>query len=75
MQAGEIAKPLRARPFESFRLRMSDGSSVIVRHADQALVTARRIFIGHPAQRADLESETLPTDEPAEDWIVLDPST
>jgi len=52
MQANEITRLFQVRPFESFKLRMADGSSVTVRDPDQALVTVRRIFIGLPAKRS-----------------------
>ncbi|MCP4249858.1 MAG: hypothetical protein GY778_22680 [bacterium] len=34
------------RPFEPFRLFMSDGSSYPVRHPDQVIVTARAAYVG-----------------------------
>ncbi|MEZ6085019.1 MAG: hypothetical protein R3E58_14045 [Phycisphaerae bacterium] len=73
MQAGEINKLLKVRPFESFRMRMTDGSSVVIRHPEQALVTARRMFIALPSKQSTREPATLKTDKPADDWMVLDP--
>jgi hypothetical protein len=52
---------------------MSDGSSVVIRHPEQALVTARRIFIGLPAKRSARDMATPSTDKPADDWTLLDP--
>ncbi len=73
MQATEINKLLKVQPFESFRMRMTDGSSVVIRHPEQALVTTRRMFIALPSKRTSRERATLKTDKPADDWIVLDP--
>jgi len=73
MQADEITKLLSVRPFEPFRLRMTDGSSVVIRHPEQALVTARRIFIGLPAKHAARELATPATNRPADDWTLVDP--
>jgi len=73
MQANEITRLFQVRPFESFKLRMADGSSVTVRDPDQALVTVRRIFIGLPAKRSGRSIATPPTYDLAEDWIMFDP--
>lgn len=46
MRIEELHKLLRRRPFEPFRIYMSDGSAYAVTHPDQVIVTPRAAYVG-----------------------------
>lgn len=48
MRAEDVIELLRTRPFNPFRLYLSDGSQHEVRHPDLAIVTSSTVFIGIP---------------------------
>ncbi|QDT39701.1 hypothetical protein [Stratiformator vulcanicus] len=55
----KIHRLLRARPFRSFRLYLSDGSEFEVRHPESALLTQGGLYIG---RYADEQSEIPESD-------------
>jgi hypothetical protein len=48
----EILRILRQRPFQPFRLRLSNGIVHEVRHPEMAMPTATTVIIGQPAADA-----------------------
>ena len=51
MEATEIIKLLRVRPFEPFRIHMTDGRSFDIDHPELSIVTRRKMIIGVGANR------------------------
>lgn len=48
MRPEDILTFLRARPFEAFRIHMSDGSSFDISHPELAIVERSKIIVGVP---------------------------
>jgi hypothetical protein len=44
----DILQLLRAKPFEPFRIHLSDGSSFEVKHPELAIVERSKVIIGVP---------------------------
>ena len=54
MTADQVRELLRARPFQSFEVRMTDGRVFQVRDPETACVTPSRLVLGDPsADRID----------------------
>jgi len=51
MRPDDIIGLLRARPFEPFRLHLSDGSHFDVGHPELAIVGRNRVVVGLPGKR------------------------
>ena len=51
MRPEDILKLLRARPFQAFRVRLSDGQQFEVRHPELAMVSRSQMIIGIPDTR------------------------
>jgi hypothetical protein len=48
MRPQDVLQVLRMRPFEPFRLCLSDGTSVEVRHPGLAIVEQSKVIVGVP---------------------------
>lgn len=48
MRADDILQLLRARPFQPFRISLSDGKQYEVRHPEAAIVSRSTVFLGIP---------------------------
>jgi len=48
MPLEQLVQLLRARPFQPFRLVMTDGTVYEVRHPELVIATAGRAFVGYP---------------------------
>ena len=51
MRPEDILAFLRARPFEPFRIHMSDGSTFDIGHPELALVERSKVIVGVPGPR------------------------
>ncbi|MCZ6683418.1 MAG: hypothetical protein O7B26_09540 [Planctomycetota bacterium] len=49
MRMQELQDTLRKTPFEPFRIRLSDGQSLHVRHPEFAGLTRHSVFVGVPS--------------------------
>ncbi len=49
----DLVAEIKARPFEPFRIQMSDGSSFDVLHPDQAMVTRGHLIVGLPPEASE----------------------
>lgn len=58
MTAEKIDEFLHRRPFEPFRIHMSDGSSYEVRHLELALLTRREVFVAEPPRTGKYPTRT-----------------
>ena len=59
MRPQEIRAHLRQRPFEPFRIYMSDGSSYDVRHPEMALVSRTKVVIATKLAWDDLPDQLV----------------
>ena len=50
MLADEMRDELRKRPFEPFRLCLTDGTVYEIRHPDLVMVGLQRLLVGVPAE-------------------------
>lgn len=58
MRPEDILELLRARPFEPFRLHLSDGAAYDIRHPDMAIVQRSKVTVAvPPAQQSDGPAE------------------
>jgi hypothetical protein len=57
--AAQIRRRLFGRPFQPFRIFLSDGSHHDVPHPEFAWVIANRVFVGLPGKNGDLLSEEM----------------
>ena len=48
MKPDDVLQLLRRRPFEPFRIHVSDGSTFEIRHPDLAIVERSKVIIGVP---------------------------
>jgi|WetSurMetagenome_2_1015567.scaffolds.fasta_scaffold1473836_1 hypothetical protein len=48
MRPEDILQLLRRRPFEAFRIHLSDGSEFDIRHPELAIVERSKIIVGVP---------------------------
>jgi hypothetical protein len=62
MPARELLRLLRARPFEAFRIYMSDGKHYDIRHPELAIVETSKVIVGVPGRRGP--------DEPVKDTAI-----
>lgn len=51
MRPDDIVQLLRTRPFEPFRICLSDGQSYEIRHPELAIVDRSKVVIGVPGPR------------------------
>ncbi len=51
MRPEDILEFLRAKPFEPFRIHMSDGSAFDIRHPELALVERSKVIVGVPGPK------------------------
>lgn len=51
MPARELLKLLRVRPFEPFRIHLSNGKYYDIRHPELALVEQAKVTVGVPGRR------------------------
>jgi hypothetical protein len=51
MRSDDVLQMLRARPFQPFRISLSDGQQYEVRHPDNAIVFRSTVLIGVPGPR------------------------
>ncbi len=51
MKPEDILGLLRARPFEPFRIHMSDGSAFVIRHPELAMVAQSKVLVGIPGPK------------------------
>ena len=63
MNPQEINKLLRAIPFVPFRVHMSDGKHLDIKHPELAMVTRNRLIVGRPVDDPRME---IPDEA---DWI------
>ena len=50
MRPDDILRFLRARPFQPFRISLSDGKEYEVRHPETAIVSRSTVFLGIPGR-------------------------
>ncbi len=51
MRPEDLLELLRARPFQPFRIRLSDGASYEIRHPDMAIVQRSKVTVAVPGPR------------------------
>jgi hypothetical protein len=51
MGPADLLQALRKRPFEPFRIQVSDGATFDVRHPELVMVGLRAVLIGIPASK------------------------
>jgi hypothetical protein len=51
MRPDDVLELLRARPFQPFRISMSDGQQYEVHHPDNAIVSRLTVLVGIPGPR------------------------
>ena len=51
MRPDDVLQLLRARPFQPFRISLSDGKQYQVRHPEIAIVTRSTVHVGIPGRR------------------------
>jgi hypothetical protein len=51
MRPDDVLKMLRARPFQPFKISLSDGHQYEVRHPEMAIVTHSTVEVGIPGPR------------------------
>jgi hypothetical protein len=51
MRPDDVLQMLRARPFQPFRLSLSDGQQYEVRHPDNAIVSRSTVLVAVPGPR------------------------
>jgi len=51
MRPDDVLQLLRARPFQPFRISLSDGKQYEVRHPEIAIVSRSTVLIGIPGSR------------------------
>jgi hypothetical protein len=61
-RAEDILALLRAKPFEPFRIRLSDGSAFEIRHPELAIVDRNQVIVGVPGPRGP--------DDPVEQTVM-----
>ena len=49
MRPDDLLQELRKRPFQPFRIHLTDGSNYEIRHPELAAVGRSKMFIGRPA--------------------------
>ncbi len=62
MRPDDVLKLLRARPFQPFRISLSDGQEYEVRHPEMAIVSRSTVLVGIPGSRG--------LDEPVEKVVT-----
>jgi hypothetical protein len=50
MRPDDVLQLLRARPFQPFRISLSDGKRYEVRHPDMAIVARSTVMVGVPGR-------------------------
>jgi hypothetical protein len=58
MRAEEIMSHVRRKPFQPFRVFISDGASYDVRHPEMVLVTARTVVIAIEREDSQIPEES-----------------
>lgn len=72
VRSHEMKQRLRADPFTSLRLCLSDGRSVLIRCPDQAAVSQRMLFVGVTKVERSRPSVTPSNgDIVAKDWMLI----
>ena len=51
MRPDDVLQLLRARPFQPFRISLSDGKQCDVRHPEMAIVSRSTVLLGIPGPR------------------------
>ena len=51
MRPDDVLQMLRVRPFQPFRISLSDGQQYEVRHPDNAIVSRSTVLVGVPGPR------------------------
>ncbi len=51
MKPDDVLQLLRKRPFEPFRVHLSDGSTFEIRHPELAIVERSKVIIGVPGPK------------------------
>ena len=51
MNPQDVLQLLRKRPFEPFRIHLSDGSSFEIRHPELAIVERTKVIVGVPGPK------------------------
>ena len=51
MRPDDVLQVLRARPFQPFKISLSDGQQYEVRHPDNAIVSRSTVLVGVPGAR------------------------
>jgi hypothetical protein len=59
MRAEEINTHARKHPFEPFRIFLSDGSSLDVRHSELIVVTRTNVYVAIPSRRGGLPDKSV----------------
>ncbi|MCY3017827.1 MAG: hypothetical protein NTW87_02180 [Planctomycetota bacterium] len=59
MNPSEILNLLRKRPFQPFRLHLSDGSHYDVKHPEMAIVSRTALAVGVPSRRKEGMAERV----------------
>lgn len=73
MRAEDLRELLKARPFETVQLSLSDGRSVIIRHPEQSLLTERKLFLGLVKVQRSKPLMTPATGDPVtNEWMLVD---
>jgi hypothetical protein len=62
MRPDDVLQLLRARPFQPFRISLSDGQQYEVRHPEMAIVSRSTVLVGVPGPRG--------LDEPVEKVVA-----
>ena len=51
MRPDDVLQLLRSKPFQPFRISLSDGNQYEVRHPDNAIVSRSTVLVGVPGPR------------------------
>ena len=51
MRPDDVLQMLRSKPFQPFRISLSDGNQYEVRHPDNAIVSRSTVLVGVPGPR------------------------
>ena len=62
MRLQEVQNALKKQPFEPFRIHLSDGQALDVRHPEFAALTRHSIFVGAPTDGDDVPERMVQCD-------------
>lgn len=61
MNPDDLRDYVRRKPFEPFRLHLTDGSTFDIRHPEMILIARRTVAVGLPASAGSTEADRITT--------------